>query len=349
MADQPIALVLAGGGARGAYEIGALSVILPALPEDERPDLILGTSVGALNGAYLAATLPDGVEAALEDGRAIWEGIRWGDVLATPSLRDFERLLRGAVNFTGLLSTHVPALLDATPLRATLERLIPFERIEHNVAAGTIHAAAVVATSALTGRSVVFHCGGTPDEQRDDKRAIDYVDATLAEQHVRASAAIPAVFPAVEIEGGPAAGWYFDGGARLNAPIKPALSLGAKRVIVIGLNSVAPGGDAIAGPVRPDLFAGAAQIVDALLADPLVEDVQTLVTINELVGEGADPERHRQVPYIFVAPPQRDTIGQIARQVFRKHYSGLLQAHRSPWRSSAVCSTRAATRCTASC
>ena len=104
---------------------------------------------------------------------------------------------------------------------------------------------------------------------------------------MRASAAIPAVFPAVEIEGGPAAGWYFDGGTRLNAPIKPALSLGAERVIVIGLNSVAPGGDAIAGPVRPDLFAGAAQIVDALLADPLVEDMQTLVTINELVGEGA--------------------------------------------------------------
>ena len=328
---EPIALVLAGGGARGAYEIGALSVILPALPEDERPNLILGTSVGALNGAYLAATLPDGVEAALEDGRAIWEGIRWGDVLATPSWRDFERLLRGAVNFTGLLSTHVPALLDATPLRATLERAIPFDRIEHNVAAGTIHAAAVVATSALTGRSVVFHCGGTPDEQRDDKRAIDYVETTIAEQHVRASAAIPAVFPAVEIEGGPAAGWYFDGGARLNAPIKPALSLGAERVIVIGLNSIAPAGDdAIAGPVRPDLFAGAAQIVDALLADPLVEDVQTLVTINALLDEGADPDRHRQVPYIFVAPPQRDTIGQIAREVFRKHYSGLLQAPRSP-------------------
>ena len=84
--------MLAGGGARGAYEIGALSVILPALPAAERPNLILGTSVGALNGAYLAATLPDGVEAALEDGRAIWEGIRWSDVLATPSLRDLERL-----------------------------------------------------------------------------------------------------------------------------------------------------------------------------------------------------------------------------------------------------------------
>ena len=328
MAD-PIALVLAGGGARGAYEIGALSVILPALPVNERPNLILGTSVGALNGAYLAATLPDGVEAALEDGRAIWESIRWGDVLDSPSFRDFERLLRGAVNFTGLFSTHVPALLDATPVQRTLERVIPFDRIQRNVDSGAIAAAAVVATSAHTGRSVVFHHGGKPDERRDDKRGIDYVATELREPHVRASAAIPAIFPAVEIEGGPAPGWYFDGGTRLNAPIKPALSLGARRVIVIGLNSIASSGEAIAGPVRPDLFGGAGQIIDALLTDPLVEDIQTLTTINELVGK-RPRAGHRQVPYIFVAPPKRDTIGEIARDVFRRHYHGLLHAHRSP-------------------
>ena len=292
MAD-PIALVLAGGGARGAYEIGALSVILPALPVNERPNLILGTSVGALNGAYLAATLPDGVEAALEDGRAIWESIRWGDVLDSPSFRDFERLLRGAVNFTGLFSTHVPALLDATPVQRTLERVIPFDRIQRNVDSGAIAAAAVVATSAHTGRSVVFHHGGKPDERRDDKRGIDYVATELREPHVRASAAIPAIFPAVEIEGGPAPGWYFDGGTRLNAPIKPALSLGARRVIVIGLNSIASSGEAIAGPVRPDLFGGAGQIIDALLTDPLVEDIQTLTTINELVASGPGPDTAR--------------------------------------------------------
>ena len=91
-------------------------------------------------------------------------------------------------------------------------------------------------------------------------------------------------------------------------------------MIVIGLNSIAPEGDAIAGPVRPDLFAGAAQVIDALLADPLVEDIQTLTTINELID---DPPRagHRQIPYIFVAPPKRDTIGEIARDVFRRHYA----------------------------
>jgi NTE family protein len=322
MPDQPIALVLAGGGARGAYEAGALSVLLPALPVDQRPNLIVGSSVGAINGAYVAATYPDGGDASLYAGRAIWEHLHWGDVLATPSLRDLERLARGLVNFTGLLSLDIPSLLDASPLGGTLERVIPFAQIGEHLANGALLAAAVVATSAQTGRSVVFHQGGTPDAVRDDKRRIDYVPATLTERHVRASSAIPALFPAVELDGR----WYFDGGTRLNAPIKPALSLGAKRVIVVGLNAIGPEPEDPGSEQRPDLVAGAAQIIDALLADPLVEDMQTLTTINELVG----PDSERSIPYIFVAPPERDTIGQIARDVFRKHYSGLWHVPRAP-------------------
>jgi NTE family protein len=325
MAQQSIALVLAGGGARGAYEAGVLSVLLPALPARERPNLIVGASVGAINGTYLAATLPDGGDPSLLGGRAIWEQIAWNDVLASPSLRDLDRLARATLTFTGLLSLDVPALLDSTPLRGTLERVIPFARIDEHLATGALQAAAVVATSALTGRSVVFHQGGTPEAVRDHKRGIDYVPATLTEEHVRASAAIPALFPAVEVD----EGWFFDGGIRLNAPIKPALSLGAERVIVVGLHSIGREIDEIAGPERPDLFAGAAHVLDALLADPLVEDLQTLTTINELVGD-RQTEHYRRIPYIFIAPPERDTIGRIARDVFRRHYRGLVHAHRSP-------------------
>src|SRR3954454_14405429 len=246
---EPIALVLAGGGARGAYEAGVLSVLLPALGEDERPNIIVGASVGAVNGAYIAASheAPD-----LSTGRAIWEHITWGDVLATPSIRDLDRIARAALTFTGLLSPAVPAPLDAPPLKHTLERLIPFAEIGRHVDSGRLLAAAVVATSALTGRSVVFHQGGTPDAVRDHKRGIDYVPTELTEQHVRASAAIPAAFPAVEVTEGPAAGWYFDGGARLNAPLKAAVPFGSERVIVVGLTSIAPASSPLAGPERPD-------------------------------------------------------------------------------------------------
>ena len=90
----------------------------PRCRRAERPNLILGASVGAINGAYLAATLPDGGDLALVGGRAIWEQISWGDVLATPSVRDLDRIARAALTFTGLLSLDIHALLDATPLKA---------------------------------------------------------------------------------------------------------------------------------------------------------------------------------------------------------------------------------------
>ena len=76
--------MLAGGGARGAYEAGVLSVLLPALPRDQRPNIIVGASVGAINGTYVAATVPDGGDPTLAAGRAVWEHMEWGDVSPRP-------------------------------------------------------------------------------------------------------------------------------------------------------------------------------------------------------------------------------------------------------------------------
>jgi NTE family protein len=187
----------------------------------------------------------------------------------------------------------------------------------------------VVATSGLSSRSVVFHhgrpvgaAGDSPPPDR--KRGIDYVAAPLTGEHVRASAAIPAVFPAVHVRSpATARGWYFDGGTRLNTPIKPALSLGARRVIVVGLNSVAAGPSAIASEEQPDLYAGASQLIQGVLVDPLVNDVRTLAGRNEETDQ-------RPVPYIFVAPREREAIGACAQAVFREHYRGLGGARRSP-------------------
>ena len=108
---------------------------------------------------------------------------------------------------------------------------------------GSLTAAAVVATSYANTRSVVFHHGGTPPAA-DPARAIDYAATPLLPEHVLASAAIPGAFPAVEIHRPrELAGWYGDGGVRLNAPLEPALALGAEGVVVIGLNSsVTPAG-----------------------------------------------------------------------------------------------------------
>lgn len=325
----PVGLVLAGGGARGAYELGALSLLLPALERrGERPRVLVGTSVGALNASFLAATAHLPVERVVEDGLRIWREIRFEQVLdhlASPGM--LRRLARYAGQFLGVPGARLEGLLDPAPLRDTVREVVPFAHIERNVADGDLHAAAVVATSAATSRSVVFHRGGKPPAH-DAKRGIDYVDGRLSEEHVRASAAIPGAFPAVHVSSpARARGWYFDGGTRLNTPIKPALALGAERVVVIALNSIAAAPAQLASEHRPDALEGLSQLLQAVLVDPLVNDVGTLASVNALVGAG-DEDKQR-VPYIFVAPAERDAIGRRAQAVFEEHYADVWDALRS--------------------
>ena len=347
-----MAVVLAGGGARGAYEMGALSALLPRLHErGERPEVYVGTSVGAINAAYLAATAADPLERVLENGSRLWSEIGFDDVLA-PLLSPAElaRALGSLGEFLRLPGAHLWSLLDPSPLARTLRARIRVRRIHANVAAGALKAAAVVATSASDGGSVVFHDGG--GRIRDDRqRAIAYVPARLGLDHVRASAAIPGVFPAVRVSSPPAAaGWYFDGGTRLNTPIKPALALGAGRVVVIALNALRSAHKR----GRPEALDGASQLAHAVLVDPLVHDVQTLATINTILGapaarprarsgrsapapgrsragaSGARASGHKLVPYILVAPQQPEEIGAIAARIYREHYAGLIDAASAP-------------------
>jgi NTE family protein len=314
------AIVLAGGGARGAYEVGALSVLLPVLEErGERPRIVVGTSVGAFNAAYLAANAERPVADVTNDGIGWWTRLRWRDVMAPlSSPRAALRSLRYVGRLLWVKQPRIDALLYPDSLPGTLERIVAFDRLRANAESGRLRTAAVVTTSALTARTVVFHAGGQ-SPGRDDVRGIDYVGTPLAPDHVLASGAIPGLFPARHVPSPERArGWYFDGGTRLNAPIKPALEFGADRVLVIGLNSIAPApaGD-LASDDKPDIFEGAAQVLQALLVDPLEQDVRSLAEQNLPGHEG------RQVPYIFVTPRERYGIGEVASRIWRERYSGL--------------------------
>ena len=330
---QHIGLILSGGGARGAYEIGVLSELLPWLEDEhgQRPDVIVGTSVGALNATYIAANAGEDVERLVADGARLWREIAFRDVLAPfVSPGELNELVRLAASF--FWAGVAPyTLLDPEPLTVTLSRLIAFEDIHRNVADPSVglRACAVVATAAHTNRTVVFHDGG-PSVPSDERQGIDYIPTEISADHVRASAAIPVAFPAVEVRcPNDAAGWYFDGGTRLNTPIKPALKLGADRVIVLGLNSVAA---APKSPVRPDLFDGATQIIQGLLVDPANQDVQTLATINDVLmngGQSSGASQQKVVPYIFITPSAPNAIGEIARDLYCERYAGA----RGLWRS----------------
>lgn len=327
-------MVLAGGGARGAYEAGALSVLLPVLEaRGERPGVVIGTSAGALNAGYLAANAHLSVSELIPAALGIWESMSWAEVVR-PLISGASLLRVGSYlgEAIGVAGVRLESLLDPAPLRNTVRERIDFDQLERNVKAGELEVAGVVATSALTGRSVVFH-RGLESPVRDSRRGIDYVATRIAEDHVLASAAIPLIFPAVHVQRPrKARGWYFDGGTRLNTPIKPALALGAERVVVIALNSLEPGPPQLAGEQRPDALQGAGQILLGLLEDQLAHDVQTLASMNSLMSArgSSKADRQRQVPYIVVSPRARTTIGEIALRVVREHCTGPLSLVRSP-------------------
>ncbi len=340
-------LVLGGGGARGAYASGALSVLLPELKD--RVSVIVGTSAGALIAAYLVANWHRSTEDAVEDGLRFWRELRFGDVLAplvAPS--GAARFIRYVSEFLPISSLRAPSILHPEPLAQTLGRLVDFDQLANNIRERPL-TLGVVATQAHGHRSVVFHQGGIPRHREDPLRGIEYVETPkLGTEHLLASSAIPALFPAVRVaEPEPAAGWYYDGGPRLNTPIKPALWLGAKRVIVIALNSIAP--SCTPAPAQqPDFYVGAAHLLHAALGDQLAQDIRTLANTNALITAGLaatngrsshhnGADNHPQpggtgepvqpVPYIFIAPDEPSAIGEIARRVYRKHYG-------RPWKPS---------------
>jgi NTE family protein len=325
---ERIALVLAGGGARGAYEAGALAALAPALAKrGQAPDIIVGTSIGALNGAFFAARAHEPLQDTATEALEMWRALRWGDALRPiVSPGELGRLLGAGAMLAGLPGGGLAGLLDPAPLRGTLERLVSFEAIARNVHDGALTAAAVVATAYASTRSVVFHHGG-PDLGLNPLRAIDYFATALTPDHVLASAAIPGAFPAIEIRRPPEArGWYGDGGVRLNAPLTPALALGAERVVVIGLNSSVTGARTSG---QPDALDGVAQLLQVVLADQLGEDVATLADVNETLSPksasaGASRHaHHRRVPFIFIAPNDRLEIGRLARSIYKRRYAGI--------------------------
>src|ERR1700722_20028441 len=227
-APSTTAIVLAGAGARGAYEAGVLSVLVPRLLEEPGQRIVLvGTSAGAINTAILAAyDSPDKAVAAMTD---LWTTVDAGDIFSPmreSALQTFARYMAEVLHLPGRLNS----LLDSTPLGATMEERLDWDQLDENIRGKEwADTAGIVATSCARGRGVVFVQGRdlvVPKRDAD----VDYARATLRSSHVMASAAIPVAFRPVLIEG-PASqsGWYIDGGVKLNAPIKPALALGADR------------------------------------------------------------------------------------------------------------------------
>ncbi len=191
-------------------------------------------------------------------------------------------------------------------------------------------------TSRSSGRTIIFLQGkAIAQPPPDEVRGIDYVPVALAIPHVLASAAIPMAFLPIHIEQPPTVdGWFVDGGVRLNAPIKPALAVGADRVIVV---ATTPDPDtsqaAPAAATEPDVFDGAGVVLESLLVDQMAEDVHALRRTNRFVEvatkAGARPTArrdsgrvYREVQNVYLGPPKAGIISTLANEVFERRYRG---------------------------
>ncbi|HVU02535.1 MAG TPA: patatin-like phospholipase family protein [Polyangiaceae bacterium] len=288
-----VGLVLAGGGARGAYEVGVARYLLEELPRelgrDVPIDILCGTSVGAINACFLAAHADE------PRARASALGVKWREL-------EIERILQlSAIEVVGLLRELIGArpkpilgraprggVVDPAGLTSVIADAIPFERIDEHVRAGKIQACSVSTTHVATGRTVVF-VDHTPalSPRWGTHPTMDRCQTKLRIEHALASAAIPFVFPAVTID----SDLYCDGGLRQNVPLSPARRLGADRLIVvnphfIGANVPPPE----VAKEREQVFPGPAFLVgkalNALLLDRLDSDVDRLRRINEILAAG---------------------------------------------------------------
>ena len=286
------ALVLAGGAARGAYEVGVVQHILEEvskdLGRDVRFDILSGTSVGALNACGLAAYADLG-PARVGKLIDVWTSLDISE-LVRPDVRSvlemWDRIIRRRPS-EELVRTNDGGLVDPTGLEHLVEKTIPFERISENIRAGHLAALTVSTTHVKSGRTVVYvQSNGELPTFHDASTLVKSARITMS--HALASAAIPILFRSVALDGH----YHSDGGLRQNVPLSPARRLGARRIFVVNPRFVpttplepASGKDQ---EERPGLLFLLGKTLNALLLDRIDSDIGRLRTINRILEAGTE-------------------------------------------------------------
>lgn len=312
-AVEPVTgLILSGGGARAAYQVGVLAGIGDLLPPGSPNPfpVIVGTSAGAINAVKLASGAAH-FNNAIHELTAFWQSFRSHQVLRS----DWTGVLRQATRFFGNslmgFGSQVPvALLDSSPLRDLLSERLRMQGIQEAIDARHLHAVAVTAFGYESGRAVTFYQGrGTIDPWLRHRRIGQPTQLTV--DHLLASSAIPLLFAPVRLD----QEYFGDGAVRQSAPISPALHLGANRVLVVGVSGNPRGTEANSGVqrvlngVQPSLAQISGHLMNSTFIDSLESDIELLERMN-LVGQllPSEGQFHRPglapVEVLVIAPSQ---------------------------------------------
>jgi NTE family protein len=323
MHETPLtALVLSGGGARAAYQVGVLRALvrirrssLGPLARQHNPfGVICGTSAGAINAAALACQA-DRFEAAVEEVAQVWEHFQAEQVYRADSLG----VIRTGAQWLTMVSigwviarwrrARPKSLLDNAPLGELLRGLVPLQRLPLMLAQGHLQALAVTASSYSSGEHYTFYDAARPITPWERSQRVA-VQGPLTHEHLLASSAIPFVFPATRIDAASQGGWFGDGSMRQTAPLSPAVHLGAQRLFIVGVGRTQePPGRVVQVGGYPNLAQIAGHAMSSIFLDALAVDVERLKRINRtlaLLPDSALADTPlRPLEALVISPSQR--------------------------------------------
>lgn len=282
------ALILSGGGARAAYQVGVLKALSEMLPETENNpfQIICGTSAGAINAAKLA-TEADNFQNAVVGLEGIWSNLSSEHVHQVGYYTVMKSLLKIIVSFfhSGIANGQALSLFDNRPLFYTLKRSINMTRLNTMISNKHLHALSINALGYSSGQNIAFFQGHSSIESWNKSRRLG-VRANLQHKHLMASSAIPAVFPSVRIN----REFFGDGALRQSAPLSAALQLGASKILVIGVSGNTNEVERVKTTHSPSIAQVFGHMLNSAFLDAMDDDIARLQRINN-IAECLTPEQ----------------------------------------------------------
>ena len=314
--EKKIGLVLPGGGARAAYQVGVLKAISELIPDSNPFSIISGTSAGAINASLLASR-SQSLKEAVEVLSGVWCNFKTNKVYRTETTVMLKSIFQWllTVSSGGVLAKNPKSLLDNSPLRQLLEDTINLEGIKNNIDQGNLDAFAITAASYSSKKSVTFF-----QSEQDD---IDWerflrvgVKTDILINHLMASIALPLIFPAVKINNE----YFGDGAMRQATPLSPAIRLGAEKLLIITTDSKSPNNQLTDNQIYPSIGEVGGYMLDALFTGGLLSDLERLDRINQIIENSGSnivqtsTKKMNHIEYLVISP-SRD-IKQIAKDHF---------------------------------
>ena len=315
--EKKIGLVLPGGGARAAYQVGVLKAISELIPDSNPFSIISGTSAGAINASLLASR-SQSLKEAVEVLSGVWCNFKTNKVYRTETTVMLKSIFQWllTVSSGAVLAKNPKSLLDNSPLRQLLEDTINLEGIKNNIDKGNLDAFAITAASYSSKKSVTFF-----QSEQDD---IDWerflrvgVKTDILIDHLMASIALPLIFPAVKINNE----YFGDGAMRQATPLSPAIRLGAEKLLIITTDSISPNNQLADKQIYPSIGEVGGYMLDALFTGGLLSDLERLDRINQIIensGNNSVQTSNKKMKHIdyCVISPSKD-IKKIAKEHYK--------------------------------